>query len=221
MVKPTHAMVVLATLAVVGCKCSSEESPEPSPITDDGGTDGGDDGGQTGTQDGGEDAGLQDVCQVGDPPTRRGCEDECEKVCQADNRRGPCQPTGGACLAPLNAKALCLAGGVCGREPCEPGFFDFDPGVPGCETKCTNRTCVFLDGGTVTLSNDPLHERSMVFAALSSGASFGDLTQRSDGGYQNVGTLGEVAVGTSSSDGGYTNYGGFMSVGRGPTSQRR
>jgi len=39
-------------------------------------------------------------------------------------------------------------------------------------------------------------------------------------GYQNVGTLGEVAVGTSSSDGGYTNYGGFMSVGRGPASQR-
>ncbi len=100
------------------------------------------------------------------------------------------------------------------------GYFDFDPSVPGCETKCLNRVCTLWDGGTVTLNNDPLHERGQVFQALSSGASFGDQTQRSDGGYQNVGTLGEMAVGTSSSDGGYTNYGGFMSVGRGPSAQR-
>lgn len=221
MAKPIHAMVVLSALALAACqKCSS--SPEDggySPIT---GVDGGDGGeGGEGGEDGGTDAGPQDWCELGAAPDSRGCEEKCWKVCQIGNKRSACQPQSGACPAPLNAEALCLAGGMCGRGPCAPGSFDFDPNVPGCETTCTNRTCMFPDGGTVTLSNDPLHERSMAFAALSSGASFGSLTQRSDGGYQNVGTLGEVAVGTSSSDGGYTNYGGFMSVGRGPASQRR
>lgn len=206
--KPTHSMVVVAVLALAACqRCSS--SPEDgghSPITGDG-DDGGDDGG----------------CKVGDSPIQLDCAPGCVKDCQNDNSwGGACRPRSGACPVSLNAgEALCLAGGICGRGPCELGFFDFDPNVPGCETKCTNRKCDFPDGGSVTLSNDPLHERSMAFAALSSGASFGSLTQRSDGGYQNVGTLGEVAVGTSSSDGGYTNYGGFMSVGRGPASQRR
>lgn len=212
MAKPIYAMVVLATLTLAACKCSPSVEPgPPSPITED---DGGGDGGTDGGTDGG--------CRVGDSPEQRDCAQDCVKDCQNDNSwGGACRPRSGACPAPKNAEALCLAGGVCGRGPCVLGYFDFDPNVPGCETTCTNRKCELIDGGTVTLNNDPLHERSMAFAALSSGASFGSLTQRSDGGYQNVGTLGEVAVGTSSSDGGYTNYGGFMSVGRGPASQRR
>lgn len=107
------------------------------------------------------------------------------------------------------------------RDACELEYFDFDPSIPGCEAHCVNRRCVLADGGTITLSNDPLHERSAAFHALSSGGSFGDLTQRSDGGYQNTGILGEFAAGVSSSDGGYSNLGGFMSVGSGPAPQRR
>lgn len=166
-------------------------------------------------------SGEEGACRMGDHPPNSGCELGCVQECSADGGWGACQPPGGAPCAAVHAEARCLAGGTCGRDACELEYFDFDPSVPGCETRCVNRRCVLVDGGTVTLSNDPLHERSAAFHALSSGGSFGDLTQRSDGGYQNTGILGELAAGVSSSDGGYMNLGGFMSVGSGPPPQRR
>lgn len=199
-------MVMAATLFLVAC-------PKPtSPIVDAGTDDAG-----LGPQ---EDAG---VCSLGDPAVQSDCQEGCARSCVAGNTLGACQPrVGGVTCAAVHAEAQCLAGGTCGRGPCELEYFDFDPSIPGCETRCVARRCDLADGGSVTLSNDPLHERSAAFGALSSGAALGQLTQRSDAGYQNMGVLGEVAAGTSTSiDGGYTNHGGFMSVGRGPASSRQ
>lgn len=204
MEKLARSVLVSAVLLQVACTC-----PKPP-----GGTDA-----DYIEPDSGIDAGI---CKVGDPPVPSDCESGCVRPCLSDDVLGVCQPSGGPCTT-AHAEVRCVAPGVCGpRGPCEPDYFDFDPTIPGCETHCVNRKCDLGDGGSITLNNDPLHERSAAFHALSSGGSFGDLTMTSDGGaYQNVGVLGEVAAGTSSSDGGYTNYGGFMSVGRGPASQRR
>ncbi len=191
----------MAAACVVLAACKSQPKPVDTP-----------DAGQQPS----DDAGNPTACAPGDPPDQSDCAPGCAKFCAGNGGRGPCQPPGGACPIPSHALAICGTGGQCGRGPCDPDYFDFDPSVFGCETYCKNRQCTLADGGTITLSNDPLHERSMAFHALSSGASFGDVTQRSDAGYQNVGTLGELAVGASSSDGGYTNYGGFLRASQRP-----
>lgn len=205
MVKRTLVTMVISVFVLAGCP-KSPSSPKDE-----------DAGGTPSSEDAGQDGG---VCVVGDPPVQADCQPGCKRSCLAADVLGACQPTV-ACPVPAHAESSCLSGGKCGRGPCELEYYDFEPTIAGCETRCVNRVCSLWDGGALTLTNDPLHERSMAFHALSSGASFGSLTQRSDAGYQNVGTLGEVAVGTSSSDGGYTNYGGFMSVGRGSAAQRQ
>jgi hypothetical protein len=200
-------VVMAAAFFLVAC-------PKPTPVVE--GPDAGTDAGSPliGT----------DVCALGDPAADSDCQSGCARSCVAGaatgNTWGACQPRFGGTCAAVHAEAQCMAGGTCGRGPCELGYFDFDPTIPGCETHCVGRKCDLADGGSISLSNDPLHERSEAFGALSSGASLGQLTQRSDAGYQNMGVLGEIAAGTSSSDGGYTNHGGFMSVGRGPASSR-
>jgi hypothetical protein len=166
-----------------------------------------------------DDAGNPTECAPGDPPDEHGCAPGCFSFCESTGARGACRPPAAACPIAAHAQVSCQTGGKCGRGPCDPDYFDFDPNIFGCETYCKSRQCTLADGGTIALSNDPLHERSMAFHALSSGASFGAATQRSDAGYQNVGTLGESPLGlsadggytsVSSSDGGYTNYGGFL-----------
>jgi hypothetical protein len=194
------SMAAAACMALPACK----SPPKPVTMPDAG-------------QQPSEDAGNPTACTPGvDLPEQNDCAPGCVRFCESTGKRGPCQLPGGACPSPSHALASCEAGPKCGRGPCDPDYFDFDPNIFGCETYCKNRQCTLADGGTITLSNDPLHERSMAFHALSSGASFGDVTQRSDAGYQNVGTLGELAVGASSSDGGYTNYGGFLRASQRP-----
>lgn len=211
--KLVFSMAAAACMALPACKsCSEGGAPDAGSTADDAGPPTADDAGQQ-TADA---AGDPNACTPGDLPAQNNCASGCVRFCESTGKRGPCQLPGGACPIPSHAPASCETGGKCGRGPCDPDYFDFDPATFGCETYCKNRQCTLADGGTITLSNDPLHERSMAFHALSSGASFGDVTQRSDAGYQNVGTLGELAVGASSSDGGYTNYGGFLRASQRP-----
>ncbi|MBI5544082.1 MAG: hypothetical protein HY901_09355 [Deltaproteobacteria bacterium] len=118
--------------------------------------------------------------------------------CQADcdTQRDPrnCGRCGKVCPTPLHAAAICSRG-VCGRGPCETGWFDFDATVTlGCETRCVNRVCTRPDGTTITLTNDPLPETGLVFQSPASGSSLGDELQTSTS-VSNVGVLGEPTPG--------------------------
>lgn len=206
--KLAFSMAAAACMALPACSGCKEPVPPP-------------DAGEQSS----DDAGTPTECKPGDPADEQGCQPGCVRVCESTGARGACRPRAAIsdCPIPAHAQGGCVSGvngvGECGRGPCDPDYFDFDPNIPGCETYCKNRQCTLADGGTIALSNDPLHERSMAFHALSSGASFGAATQRSDAGYQNVGILGESPLGlsadggytsVSSSDAGYTNYGGFL-----------
>ena len=113
-----------------------------------------------------------------------------------------------ACPMPVHAPARCIAG-QCGRGPCEPGFFDFDPAIFGCETSCLGSSCTLGDGGAVTLTMPPLSETGMVSQTPSSGSSYGSAVQTSTG-YSNFGTLGEpTPAGPEQTSSTYRNRGGF------------
>jgi len=78
-----------------------------------------------------------------------------------------------ACPAPVNATATCN-GGICGRSPCAPGFFDIDGAATfGCESTCAGRVCTLPDGGTVSLNNDPLPETGLAGRSVVNGSSLG------------------------------------------------
>ncbi len=88
-----------------------------------------------------------------------------------------CGACGNVCPTPLHASAACTTG-VCGRGLCEPGWYDIDAHVPGCES----------GGDGVTAP--PLPQTGLVFQAFASGSSYGDQMQRSTT-HVNVGVLGE------------------------------
>jgi hypothetical protein len=70
-------------------------------------------------------------------------------------------PADAGCGCPVvpNALAVCV-GGTCGRGPCESGFFDLDPGAPGCESTCRGAVCTG-PGGTITLTAPPVPEHAI------------------------------------------------------------
>ena len=88
-----------------------------------------------------------------------------------------CGTCGNVCPAPLHASAACSAG-VCGRGACDPGWFDVEVSVPGCES----------GGEGVTAA--PLPKTGLVFQAFASGSSYGDRVQVGTT-HTNVGALGE------------------------------
>jgi hypothetical protein len=71
---------------------------------------------------------------------------------------GSAADAGCSCPSVANAQSMCSLG-VCTRGPCEPGFFDVDPAVPGCESTCTGATCTG-PSGVITLTSPPVPERA-------------------------------------------------------------
>jgi hypothetical protein len=80
--------------------------------------------------------------------------------------------------------------GLCGRGPCESGFFDFDEKELGCETECAGRLCTHPSGTQVTLTSAPIPEAGLTAQELSSGTSVGPLVQTSKS-HSNFAVLGE------------------------------
>jgi hypothetical protein len=119
------------------------------------------------------------------------------------------------CPVPAHASARCEKG-VCGRGPCEAGFFDLDEAVFGCETACARGVCTGPTGTPIKTDNEPLPETGTVFHAAASGSSYGSAVQ-TNGSFTNIGILGEAtplgvggAVELKSSK--YSNVGGFTSA---------
>jgi hypothetical protein len=68
----------------------------------------------------------------------------------------------------------------------------------GCEATCAGRVCTLPDGGTVTVTNDPLPEAGLVGRAVANGAALGASVQTSST-HSNIGSIGLV---TPAADGG-------------------
>jgi hypothetical protein len=137
--------------------------------------------------------------------------------CKADLQKDikHCGRCGKVCPIPANAPTRCEKG-VCGRGPCQSGFFDFDEQAFGCETSCAGRVCTGPTGVKTTVDNDLLPETGSLFHAASSGSSYGSSIQTS-ASFTNMGTLGESTppgadgkVELKSSK--HTNVGGFSSA---------
>lgn len=151
-----------------------------------------------------------------DGGTCKGADGGAADVTSDPNNCGLCMHT---CATPMHSAARCKMG-MCGRGPCDLGFFDFDPAVFGCEATCTGVNCTLGDGGMVVLTVPPLAETGAVFSAAVSGGAHGDKVQTSSS-FTNVGQLGEptppnadgTVEQTSSS---YKNIGGFNSALRQP-----
>jgi hypothetical protein len=96
-----------------------------------------------------------------------------------DMRSDPlnCGACSNACPAPVHAAATCDAG-ACGRGPCDPGWYDLDASVLGCEA------------GGEGITAAPLPETGLVFQTFASGSSYGGRFQ-ANGHFTNVGVLGE------------------------------
>ena len=152
-------------------------------------------------------------CRPGDPPSSCGVGGQCASACLADGTRGDCLPPGAtsvdlsadplncgtcaaACPVPVNAPVRCLKG-VCGRGPCSAGFFDFDgPATFGCETGCTGKSCTGPSGQAITLTDPPVHERTLMHAP-SNATSWGASVQTS-ASYTNQALVGEPTPAPSS-----------------------
>ena len=102
-----------------------------------------------------------------------------------------CGACGQVCQA-ANATPLCVHG-VCTRSPCLTGYFDFDPAVPGCETRCDPSGCFDLADRPVRIDSVPLPETGLVREARSSGTSRGALLQAS-AQYTAVTVTGDVSA---------------------------
>ena len=137
--------------------------------------------------------------------TAAGCGNQPKPLCE-DTQSDPlnCGACGIVCPAPNHASAACNAG-VCGRGVCEPGWYDIDAQIPGCES----------GGEGVTAA--PLPATGLVFQAFASGSSYGDGAQTSSG-HINTGVLGEstpAAVDgrvSESSPGGHENISGLNAI---------
>jgi hypothetical protein len=124
-----------------------------------------------------------------------------------------CGTCGNVCATPVQATSACVAG-VCGRGPCAAGRFDLDGTVIfGCEATCTGRTCTLGDGGTVTVSNDPVPETRQPARSIANGASLS--APMTNANHTNMGSIGEAtpAVGAGGgievSNGTHKHRGGF------------
>lgn len=137
--------------------------------------------------------------------------------CTADTQTDilNCGECGVACDIPVHATRRCLAG-VCGRTPCEPGFYDLDESIYGCESRCQDGLCTLADGSVVQVEADPLPESGVVYSTLSSGTSYGGALQTS-AHYTHFAVLGESTppvVGGAVDQQGATHrhQGGFSAV---------
>jgi hypothetical protein len=102
-----------------------------------------------------------------------------------------CGTCGNVCPTPAHASAACNAG-LCGRGACAAGFFDLDgPVVFGCESTCTGRNCTLGDGGSITVSNDPVSEIGLVGKSVVNGSSVGAGVQ-TNANHSNLGSIGEA-----------------------------
>ncbi len=183
--------------------------------------------------DGTADEGGVCACTPGQAPTACGANGSCERACLSTGQLGECLPPGATmvdtrtdprhcgqcgatCPAPVNAAARC-ANGVCGRGPCQPGFFDVDgPATFGCESTCAARQCSLPDGGVLAVHHDPLPEAGGVFHTFSSGGSFGDQVQ-TNSQFTNFGVFGQGVPQAQNgqveaSGGAYRHLGGFTPV---------
>ena len=114
-----------------------------------------------------------------------------------------CGACGKTCPTPLHAAAVCTAG-TCGQGPCDPGWWDLDASVPGCEA------------GGEGVTAQPLPATGMVFQAFAAGSSYGDRIQV-NGEHTNVGVLGEptppaVRGFVSETSAAYQNIGGLSAI---------
>ncbi len=154
----------------------------------------------------------------------------CIQTCRADATWGNCLPPdgstpdyqtdvnhcgqcGNACPEPRNAQAVCV-GGVCGRGPCNAGYFDLDvDGPDGCFWTCEGANCTRETGETVTLTAPPIPETGLAVSAVSSGAALGTDVQTSST-HTNYGVLGEGGIATPDAplqrSSRFQHQGGFM-----------
>ncbi len=171
------------------------------------------------------------ACRDGDEPRPCGAEGgNCTQACEG-GALGECLPPSGespaldsdvlncgecgrVCPTPVHAAPRCSQG-VCGRGPCERGYFDFDGSVtPGCEVFCEGNSCSDEEGQDVPVDDAPVPETGHKHGAVTSGSSYGGAVQTTPE-YTNTGSLGASVSGALvSTNGTYKNYGGFTAAER-------
>ena len=84
-----------------------------------------------------------------------------------------CGVCGNVCPDQPNSGGPACVQGVCGRLPCNTGWMDLRPDVPGCETK----------------GDPPVSESGLVFATLTAGGTIAEPATSAD--HKHLGALGE------------------------------